>query len=63
MAVLIRYFQTVRYSPKQLPQSSCPRLLDHLHHLLHLAELLHQAVHILHLRAGTSGDAAAAGGV
>ena len=49
--------------PKQLPQSPRPRFLDHLHHLLHLAELLHQAVHVLHLRARTSRDAAAAGGI
>ena len=48
---------------EQLPHSLAPGFLKHLHHLLRFAELLDEAVHILHFHAAASGDSSSAGGV
>ncbi len=56
-------YQTIEpsnYLTKQSPQPFSTRLLKHLHHFLRFAELLDQAVHVLHFHAGAGGDAPAA---
>src|SRR5207248_7158806 len=50
-------------APRELRQVRHLSLRQRAHHLLHLAELLHELVHRAHVRSGPLSDAAAAGTV